>query len=280
MAIKKAQTQVQEAPVAVASMNPDNMATGGLKDDFDGEITKVRLVPWDYDGKIDHHILAVAVTIQPDGEEVFTQHYSCGELEHFQPSKDGKTPVDLEGGEGEDLEGVYALRVGRRDQLNNNTNWAHFIGAALDAGFPKENLGAAVTFLEGTYGHFNRIQQKKRSGIVTQQAEGQQARRSDILVITELKDKPAGAKTSAKAAPATAKPAAASGLDDRLREVVTEAVLASDDGIAKSKLAGIVIKAFQGPDKARAIKRVNEVEFLESSETWVYDADSGTLLPA
>lgn len=279
MAVKK-----QEAPAAVASMNPDNMATGGLKDDFDGEVLKVRLVPWDYDGKIDHHVLAVAVTIKPDDDDEFVQHYSCGELEHFVPSKDGKTGVDLASGEGEELEGIYALRVGRRDQLNNNTNWAHFIGAMRDAGFPTEKIGAAVTFAEGVYGHFNRVQQKRRSGIVTQQtAEGQQPRRNDILVITEIKEKPAAAKStkaSAKSAPAATAATPANGLDERLTEVVTEAVLASDEGIAKSKLAGIVIKAFQGADKARAVKRVNEADFLESSETWVYDADSGTLLPA
>ena len=44
----------------VASMNPDNMLAAGLKSDFDGLITKVRLCPWDYDGKLDHHVLAVA----------------------------------------------------------------------------------------------------------------------------------------------------------------------------------------------------------------------------
>ena len=49
----------------VASMNPDNFVSGGLMDDFDGVITKARFAPWDYDGKIDHHVLAVAVSITP-----------------------------------------------------------------------------------------------------------------------------------------------------------------------------------------------------------------------
>lgn len=295
MAIKtRSDSQVSKTPTAVASMNPDNMASGGLKDDFDGEVLKARLVPWDYDGNIDHHILAVALTIKPDeDDEPFVQHYSCGELEQFVPSMDGETPVDLHNGEGEALEGIYALRVGRKEQMNNNTNWAHFIGASIDAGFPKSSIGAAVSFIEGVYGHWNRIPQKKRSGIITQPAgtDNNKKRSNDILVITEIRERtngtrpgptkaaaarPAAAKTASTAAPTAT---AAGSLDDRLRVVVTEAVLASDGGLRKASLAALAIKSFQGSDKAKAVKRVSEIEFLESSETWVFDSDSATLLP-
>jgi hypothetical protein len=259
-------------------MNPDNFLTGGLKDDFDGTVLKARFVPWDYDGNIDHHILAVALTIQPDDEDTpFVQHYSAGELESFVPSMDGKTSVDLDNGEGEQLEGIYAMKVGRRDQLNNNTNWAHFIGAALDAKFPREKLGSTCTFIEGVHGHWNRIPQKKRSGIVVQPAAEGKRRSSDILVLTSITE---GGKATAK--PATKvgpQPAAATqnGLDEQLAGVVLEAIMAADGKLAKSKLPGIAIKAFQGPDKAKAVKRVSEAEFLESSDTWMYDADKGTL---
>lgn len=291
MAIKKPATQVDKAPTAVASMNPDNMLAGGLKDDFDGEIVKARVVPWDYDGNIDHDILAVALTIQPDDEkDPFVQHYSCGELEHFMPSKDGESPVDTDG-DGEALEGIYALRVGKKEQLNNNTNWAHFIGALIDAGFDKSKLVAAVTFAEGIYGHWNRIPQKKRSGIVVQakQDEGKRARSNDILVLTELKEKPAGAKTAKAAAtkPAAVKseptpaPAANNGdLDARLAAVVLEALAnAGDSGLTKAKLPGLAIKAFQGAEKAKAVKRVSELDFLSQEDAgWVFDADSGVLV--
>lgn len=284
MAIKTKPTpQVEETPTAVASMNPDNMLAGGLKDDFDGEVIKARLVPWDYEGNIDHHILAVALTIQPDDEDApFVQHYSCGELENFVPSKDGKTSVDLDNGEGEELEGVYALRVGKKEQLNNNTNWAHFVGAALDAGFPKNELGAAVTFIEGTYGHWNRIPQKKRSGIIVQPTgEGKRARSNDILVITEIKEKPAkkaGAAAGRAAGAKMAAKAASSDLDERLREVVVEAIANSGNGLAKMKLAGLAIKAFQGAEKAKAVKRVTEADFLGADDApWTYDPDAGLL---
>lgn len=298
MAINRTQSAVTQAPAAVASMNPDNMLAGGLMDDFDGEVIKARFVPWDYDGNIDHHVLAVALTIQPDdAKEPFTQHYSAGELEQFAPSMDGNAPVPLddETATDEQLEGVYALRVGKKEQLNNNTNWAHFVTALIDAQFPKNQLGATVTFMEGVYGHWNRIPQKKRSGIVTTPAAGAadtKKRSSDILVITELKTRPAGAATttarptarsaSAQTAAQAPAPATATGganpLDDRLAEVVTEAVLAAgDEGLAKSKLAGIAIKVFAGPEKAKAAKRVSETAFLEAGSTWVFDAESGML---
>jgi hypothetical protein len=259
-------------------MNPDEMVTAGLPDDFDGEITQVRLVPWDYDGNVDHHVLAVRVTIQPEGEDEFEQHYSAGDLEYFVPSMDGETPVDLEEGEGEELEGVFALKVGRRDQLNNSTNWAHFIGAAIDAGFPVEDLGASVDCFEGVYGHFNRIPQKKRSGIVVE--EGGQARARTILVLTEMADKPKAAKPAAKAAKKSAKKKAAAStedLDEKLEEVLIEALAEAEEGLPKAKLPGLVIKAFSGAQKAKAVKRVSDVEFLESSESWEFDADEAML---
>ena len=60
-----------------ASIRPDMMVQAGLMDDFDGTIIKARYKPWDYDGKIDHDVLAVAVTLQPEEGEPFVQHYSA-----------------------------------------------------------------------------------------------------------------------------------------------------------------------------------------------------------
>jgi hypothetical protein len=335
-----------EEPLAVASSNPDEMLQGGLMDDFDGLVVKARYVPWDYNGNLDHHVLGVALTIQPyndDGEpegDEFVQTYSAGDLEHFAPSMDGRTPVDLEaelpeGSTGEEYEGIYALRVGKKEQLNNNTNYAQFVQALLEAGFPKTNLTAACTYLEGVFGHWNRIPQKKRSGIVAtaDAAEnGGRQRQKEILVVTEIKDAPAeaGGPAPAKAAPAkkvapaaakpgvkpAAKPAAkpapveepteeetAEGveeegtedvegtedaaevdpLDAKLYDIVVEAAAAAgENGLVKGKLPGAVIKKLAGPDKAKGVKRVGEVDFLESGgaggEQWVYDADSGTIL--
>lgn len=284
----------KKAPAAVASMNPDNMASGGLADDFDGEITKVRFVPWDYDGKIDRHVLAVAMTIVPDEDsdlEEFIQVYSAGDLDHFAPSMDGEEPVDLDEGEEEDLEGIYALRVGRREQLNNNTNWAHFIGAAIDAGFPQEDLGASCDCFEGIRAHFNRVPQKKRAGIMQSDEEEDQPRRNDILVISEILEaeskakKAKGAKTKAKGAKAKkgskAKASDDGDLDDEIAAVIVAALEDFEDGMPKSKIPSFVIKAFKGKAKAAAVKRATDVEYLSGRESdWVYDEEDGVLYEA
>lgn len=291
MAVKKKPTStVKKTPTGVASNDPDDMVAGGLKDDFDGEVIKARYIPWDYGGKLDHHILSVALTIQDDEEDQpFVQNYSCGELEHFMPSVDGEESVDLDKEEGEAWEGIYALAVGAKPQMNNNTNWAHFVGAIKDAGLPKEAIGASIEFMEGVYGHWNRIAQRKRSGIVVEQTDGGQKKSNDILVVTELKERAPGrttkaTKAAAKAAATKGKPPAASAgaedLDERLAVLVTEAVLAADEGIAKGKLPALAIRAFDGTEKAQAVRRVGQPEFLESSDTWLYEAESGMLYAA
>jgi hypothetical protein len=281
------------------------MIGGGLMDDFDGVIHNPRYAPWDYNGTIDHHVLAVAMDITPDEGEMFTQHYSAGDLENFVPSKDGTTPVPLDDNTAtaEDLEGPYAVRVGRKEQLSNSSNWASFMLAALDAKLPRERVVAAgnsLMFLDNVRAHFNRVPQKKRSGIVSAAAgaDGKAKRPNDILVITEIKAlgepgaaapvaKVAKAATAAaKSAPAVEGTTAASGtgdLDDRIVAAIMPAVTAAgegeDPGLLKAKLPPIVLKAFAGAEKAKAVKRVGEADFLENREEFGYDPESGKLYP-
>lgn len=293
--------QGKAAPVSAAvSMNPDDFASGGLMDDFDGRITKARAVPWDYNGSIDHYVLGIALTIEPleAGEfDPFVQTYSAGDLENFAPSQDGSNPVDLEGISEitEDQEGEYVVRVGKKEQMNNNTNWAHFMQALREAGFDASKITPSLSFVEGVAGHFNRVAQKKRSGIIARPTEGEKKRSSDVLVITELKEvgpaKKAAAAVAAKpvakaAAPAAKAQAAAStngagDLDDALNEVIVAAL--TDDGLAKAALAKLALQKLPAALKAKGTRRVTETDFLEAGgpegTAWVYDADAGTIIP-
>lgn len=280
----------------VASMNPDNMVAAGLMDDFDGTVTKVRLIPWDYDGKIDHHVLAAQVTVKNDDGTETVEHLSAGDLELFAPSMDGENPVPLtkDGATTEELEGVFALQVGKKEALANSTNWAQWIQAALQAGFPPSKLAADVRCFEGVYGHWNRIPQKKRSGLVRPApAAGERAKSNDILVLTELKTPPAGtakpttgavktaATTSAKPATTTATtaPAAGGDLDAKLVEIVRKALVGQAEGLSKSKLPGAALAGLAPADKGKGVKRVVDAEFLSGHEDlWVFDADSGTVI--
>jgi hypothetical protein len=276
------QAKVEKTLRSVASMNPDNFVSGGLMDDFDGTIQKARFAPWDYEGAVDHEVLAVALTIKPDDADApFVQHYSAGDLTAFAPSMDGDNVA--EGDEAEDREGIYALRVGKQLELRNSTNWAHFLEAMLAAGFDRKKLTPSLEFLEGLNCHFNRVPQKKRSGIqVTARADGK-TRSNDVLVITKINEeategdkatKPAAAKITAKPA---AKADAGGGVEDTLNEVIVNALGENDGEIAKSKLVGIILKTISGADRARAIKLANDAKWLAASELWAFDAEANTL---
>lgn len=272
------------------SFNPDDLVQAGLADDFDGEITEVRYVPWDYDGHLDHHILAARVSILPDedsGFDEFTQHYSAGDLQFFLPSVDGENPVDLEADDEDDMAGRFVVPVGRRESLANSSNWAAFVIAAVEAGFPKDQISSDAGVFEGISGHFNRVPQQKRSGI---QVDGEgDNRRREILVLTEVEEVKAKKATKKKAKKKASPKKSTKKADDddagegddlaeRLTGVVVEALAEAEDmTLSKAKLPSIVIKQFDGAEKAKAVKLVSDAAFLESGEGWEYDADEGTL---
>lgn len=289
----------------VASLDPSEMLAGGLKDDFRARVTEAVYVPWDYDGNIDEPVLAARLTMEEldsDGEPVggeegtVVQHWSAGDLAAFVPSQDGKTPTD---GEGMDAEpGPYALRVGKRAQLNNNTNFAHMITSVIDCGeasghFTKKELTSSLECLEGLDAHWNRVPQKKRSGLV--EAEGEQRRARDVLVVTEVygygeasapaaKGKAAGKSSATKggASKASAKADTNGGADDLdgdIEAAIVEA-LGENDPIKKSKLATLMLKAFADRPKlkGKAVKRCTEDEFLSDGDrAFTYDEDAGTV---
>ena len=257
-----------------ASLSPDDMVSGGLPDDFDGTITNVAFVSWDYNETIDTPVLALRVDIEPDedsDEENFSQHYSAGDMKYFVPSDDGKE----------------ALPVGKRDALSNSSNAAQFITALLNAeGFAElgREIGTSVDAFEGIRCHFDRVDQPKRSGIVN--AEGE--RRKQILVVTEVHEE-AGAKPTkkkaAKKAPAKkgkAAPAAAddaevdSELDEAIAEALITALAEKEAPIKRRATSGVILKALKSdPRKSAAVKRVFQIEFLENEENgWAWDADA------
>jgi len=267
----------------------DDMAQGGLPDDFDGQIVKAVWAPTNYDGKLDHFVLSAQLTYRPDpdsGIAEFTQIYSAGDLDFFVPSKDGVEPVDIENGEGEDLEGYFVVPVGERSKLNNSSNFAFFMKKLQEAEFTGHQGNPSLEVLEGIYGHFNQIEQPKRSGIVVDDTS---KRAKTVLCLTELKDAPKATKATAKAAPPKAKAKAApveepeeeSGeetIESRVSSVIVEALAeAEDNTLAKTKLVTLVVKAFSGADKAKAVKLVSDEKFLLNGEGFTFDKKSGAV---
>lgn len=292
-----AKQQREEQP-QVASLDPREMLQGGLKDDFRGKITEAVYTPWDYDGNIDEPVLGVRLTIQvEDEDEPFVQHWSAGSLESFVPSEDGKNACE----EGE--AGPYALRVGKRAQLNNNTNYAHLMNSIIDSGeaskkFGSKDLTASLECLAGLDAHWNRVPQKKRSGIQAEApAEGDgggKRRANDVLVVTEVygyreaeaksskgkaatSSKPNGQAGKVQSKPSPKEDEDEGGIDDDLQAVVIEAIGDSGGKIKKGKLAGEVLKRMaKDPRKAAMVKRSTEAEFVGGGP-WEYDEDTGIL---
>lgn len=279
-----------------AGLGFDEMAQGGLPDDFDGTVVKAVFAPTNYDGKLDHYTLAALITLKPDddsGHDEFTQIYSVGDLQFFAPSKDGEEPVDMEGEEeGEALEGAYLVPVGDRKQLSNSSNFAFFVRHLEAAGFTGLAETASLDSLVGLYGHWNQIELPKRSGIVAQADSGRKGPRT-LLCVTEIKDAPkATAKGKAAAPKATAKANTKSKaaeaeeddegetLESRVGDAIVDALSEADDNsLPKSKLIQIVVKAFPDTkEKAAAVKIVSSPEFLGSGEYgFSYDKKSATI---
>lgn len=310
-------------------MDQDEFVAGGLPDNFDGEVVEARAVIWNYDnGNGPKYVkdiegndtdevlytLAARLVIQRDDEpEPVTTYFSAGDPTQFVPSLDGRTPAPAD--DSGCSEGIYFIRTGAKSALNNNTNYAQFLQALADAEAAAPQLKRPRTpdirFLEGLYGHWDRIPQKKRAGIVRPEVGDQ---RRDILAVTQLKTKPAAskpapiAKTGPKAivrpapaapaapAPAASRPtvatarassaattAAGDDLTSKLQAIVAQAALdAGDDGIPKGKLATRVLKneTLTQPERAKGVPMVTSTAFLEAGmelQKWLFDAETGTV---
>ncbi len=182
---------------AFASLNPGDMLQGGLPTDFRGVVTGAKYHKFDYNGTAETPVLAVELTIHPheDSEmaEDIVQSWSAGDLRSW-------VPGDEDGDAAE--EGPYAVGIGKRPQMNSNTNFAHLMQTILESGaakkkFTEKNLTNNIDCLIGLDAHWDRVPQKKRKGMadrLTEDAEGGEgedapkpkARNNDILVVTEV----------------------------------------------------------------------------------------------
>lgn len=291
---------------------PDAMVQAGLADDIDGRIVSIRYVPWDYNGNLDHFVLGVAVEIEPDEGDVFTQTYSAGDLKNWVPSQDGEEPAggDLDEwqklGEGSlDLEddekaadgdyaGPFAIQVGRQAGLPNSSNFAFFARALADAKFNGWADDGDLRALEGLYAHWNRVPPPTRRGL---QGEGEK-KASDVLVVTEILEMPGeGKKGSAKKSKPASKGKAKSkakeadegdedggedegGMDAKVREVVRVALGKAEDAtMGRKEVEKVVRKAFKGRELVEAFKLVKDDEWMAGQDDggWIYDDEEETL---
>lgn len=300
----------------VVSMDETEFVAGGLPTDFDGEVIQARTQVWNYDNgggpKLDEQgnvILTLAVQLvirRGDGESDVVNWLSAGDPAHFLPSADGRTPLpQLEDGSTEPG-GIYFIRAGSKNALSDSSNYAQFLQELKNAEAATPALARkrtpSVQFLEGLHGHWDRIPQRKRSGIVQADDQGRQR---EILVVTAVKAPKSGVAGPARAVPAArpagaapvARPAAATpvaaqavasnyGLLDKLKVIVmTAANGAGDDGMLKGKLSKVILQNIDltQQEKAKGLPIATSVAFLNQGMEeglWGFDADSGLLIGA
>lgn len=230
----------------------DEFVQGGLLDDADVTLVSARFVKWDYLGKSrGGDVLALKLSLRDSEGTVHDDHLSCGKLDFFVPSEDGKK----------------AVPVGKATKLNINTNAIAFLISLINAD-TRGQLAAKIrstddiSVIDGVNIHIKRVDQPKRANIVNPAIEVAGSDRTpQQLTVTKVnayagEAAPAGTAAPAAAAPVAAPVAApaaaapAGGASDAAADLLQQLTLAAGGSIAKSKVA---TAAFNDPDmKAKA----------------------------
>lgn len=255
----------------------------GLIDNVDVTFNEVRVVLWDYNGKVPNLTPALQVTMGLDDDSVQVQYYSLGKATDWQPNEDG----------------TQIVAVGKATGIATNSNAALLINSLVNAGFPENKVTDDVRFLEGLKVHMARVPAPKRGGAPKPPREDGRVFEDTVLVAESIisfpwdkksttpKGKPATAGTTA-GKPATAKttaPAAAAqteaggddDIDSRCQAFMLEILAENGNSIAKNQIPGLMLKkAAKDPDKNTMVSRAFQDAFL-SAGPWEFQNGKVTL---
>lgn len=285
-AVSRASQAAQPGQV-FASLNPADFTAGGLLDDVDVTFASVRFCEWDYNGAVDHPVLALLVSMEyqdADGKQATAeQYYSAGDLNRFVPSEDGS----------------HAIAVGNAKGLAGGTNAATFLKSVFDAGFPIDRLGDGdVSKLEGTVAHINRQAQQKRGGNISgKTTSGYEA---TVAVVTKIHKMPwetakAGSVNAAKAvskpngrvapaqtqAPLEENEQADTGVQEEAAGILLAVLEAKGGSVKKMGIAPGSFKLLAGnPSRSAILNLLASEDFLNLGEDygWTYDGQNVEML--
>jgi len=224
---------------------------GGLIDDVDGEITKSEFTLFDYSGKGSITVPAYHCTIDVDGTP-FDQYWSCGSIDEWRPSKDGR----------------FIEPVGGATGLRKNSNAAVLFAsmAAADA-----KLGALLNEgdagkLLGLKAHWLRVPAPKRGG-VGEKRQGVDGKEYDVTVLTVsrvIAMPGTGSGGGTKAGGASGSSTDGSGEAGGIAEAaLVEYLVDHPEGIARKSLAPTLVKITAGKAKPQ------EILALAKTDEWV-----------
>jgi hypothetical protein len=252
---------------------PENQQEStGLLNDVDVKFAEVRVVTWDYNGKVPSPVPALKVTMELEDGNMQDQYYSLGKATDWQPNEDGTTIV----------------AVGKATGIANNSNSALLINSLVNAGFPANKIADDVRCFEGMVAHMSRIPAPKRGGTPKPPREDGKVYEDTVLVAETIVsfpwDKKAAAgkpKTAGAAAtkPAAAKPAptavdegAEDEVDTRCSEVLLEILGENPNGLGKSQLPGLALKKVgKEANKNLIVTRIFQEAFLKAEgQPWTF----------
>lgn len=261
----------------MAGFHPETFVTGGLMlDDCVAKWDDVKFEMFTYKNS-DITIPSLGITfVNPDTSEVLDrQNYSCGSKDDWLPEPDGS--------------GMAYIGGGSKSGFTDNCNFALFMAALVNAGFPEDTLRELedIRGLTGTVTHIIGVPQRDRDGTprMRKSKEGK-----DFPVLLFLPDRvdalPGEKTTSGKAKKSTAKTAVgkakASGAgkkdakepaqgDDEVDRACTEVLLAilakaGDEGISRGKIPTEVLAGHSGhPLRTKLLNRIYSEDFLADS---------------
>ncbi len=288
---QQAQQQAVQNPNAqsFASLNPEDFTQGGLLDDVDVVFSSVTFVEWDYNGAIDHPVLALLVAMEYEDNgaaKTADQYYSAGDLNKFIPSADG----------------THATAVGGAKGLPGGSNAAAFLKSVIDSGFPVDQFGDGdVSRLNGMSCHINRVAQPKRGGNISgKTGSGFDATVALVTKIHRMPWEDAKKTAAPKGAPVRAlapstgkaalsqatqatQPEAGSDVSEEAAGILLEILAAKGGTVTRATLPAASFKPLSGnPNRAAILALFTNDEFLNLGENygWVYDAKSKSISTA
>jgi hypothetical protein len=260
-------------------LSPENQQEGtGLLSDVDVKFAEVRVVTWDYNGKVPSLVPALKVTMELEDGQMQDQYYSLGKATDWQPNEDG----------------TQIVAVGKATGIANNSNSALLINSMVNAGFPENKITNDVRCFEGITAHVARVPAPKRGGAPKPPREDGKVYEDTVLVVETIISFPwdkkaastagkpkTGAAAATKAAPKAAPKAAAAAaaeveddnpIDSRCTEVLLEILGENPDGVGRSQLPGLALKKVaKEADKNAIVTRIFQEAFLNvEGQPWTF----------
>ena len=233
---------------------------GGILSDAIVVLKDPRFIIGDYGGKSQVAVPMLRlpmIEMGEGGEELeHVQLFSVGGAKDFIP----------------DDTGMGLVKVGSKDAIVKNSNFAVFIQSIMDAGFPPDKTtDNDIGWLDGIKCHVTRK-------AVTREGMADQKKDATVLIVDKLylDEKPGKAKAGAKGA--AAGKAAATAVDDsalieEAKSILMQVIYATDEqSIAKNKLIPPVLSLIKdNPAKKELTKIIVGDDFLRLCDGWTYE---------